>query len=30
MKYLIIGTGGTGAAIGAFLASDGKDVTFVA
>lgn len=30
MKYLIIGTGGTGAAIGAFLASEGKDVTFVA
>ena len=30
MKYLIIGTGGTGAAIGAFLAADGKDVTFVA
>lgn len=30
MKYLIIGTGGTGAAVGAFLASDGKDVSFVA
>lgn len=30
MKYLIIGTGGTGAAIGAFLASDGKDVSFIA
>lgn len=30
MKYLIIGTGGTGGAIGAFLASEGKDVTFVA
>ena len=30
MKYLIIGTGGTGAAIGAFLASEGKDVAFVA
>lgn len=30
MKYLIVGTGGTGAAIGAFLASEGKDVTFVA
>ncbi len=30
MKYLIIGTGGTGAAIGAFLADAGKDVTFIA
>ena len=30
MKYLIIGTGGTGAAIGAFLAADGNDVSFVA
>lgn len=30
MKYLIIGTGGTGAAIGGFLASDGRDVSFVA
>ena len=30
MKYLIAGTGGTGAAIGAFLASEGKDVTFIA
>ncbi len=30
MKYLIIGTGGTGAGIGAFLASEGKDVSFIA
>lgn len=30
MRYLIIGTGGTGAAIGAFLASENKDVSFVA
>lgn len=30
MKYLIIGTGGTGATIGAFLAADGNDVSFVA
>ncbi len=30
MKYLIIGAGGTGASIGAFLASDGRDVSFVA
>lgn len=30
MKYLIIGTGGTGAAIGGFLASKDKDVTFIA
>lgn len=30
MKYLIIGTGGTGGAIGGFLAADGRDVTFIA
>lgn len=30
MKYLILGTGGTGASIGAFLAAEGKDVTFMA
>lgn len=30
MRYLIIGTGGTGAAIGAFLASENKDVSFIA
>lgn len=30
MKYLIIGAGGTGAAVGAFLAADKKDVSFVA
>lgn len=30
MKYLIIGTGGTGACIGGFLAKSGKDVTFIA
>ncbi|MGF6907687.1 ketopantoate reductase family protein [Fusobacterium sp. PH5-44] len=30
MKFLIIGAGGTGGAIGGFLASSGKDVTFIA
>lgn len=30
MKYLIIGTGGTGGAIGGFLAANGKDVSFIA
>ena len=30
MKYLIVGTGGTGGAIGGFLASAGYDVTFIA
>lgn len=30
MKYLIVGTGGTGSSIGAFLLSIGKDVTFIA
>ena len=30
MKYLIIGTGGTGGAIGAYLAKASKDVTFIA
>ena len=30
MKYLIIGTGGTGATIGAYLAKASKDVTFIA
>ncbi len=29
MKYLIIGAGGTGGAIGGFLARAGKDVTFI-
>lgn len=29
-KYLIVGTGGTGGTIGAYLAKAGKDVTFVA
>jgi 2-dehydropantoate 2-reductase len=30
MKYLVIGTGGTGGAIGGFLAHKGYDVTFIA
>lgn len=30
MRYLIIGTGGTGGCIGGYLASGGKDVTFIA
>ncbi len=30
MKYLIIGTGGTGGAVGGFLAAAGYDVTFIA
>ncbi|AGK96121.1 ketopantoate reductase family protein [Clostridium pasteurianum] len=30
MKYLIVGTGGTGGCIGGYLASYGKDVTFIA
>lgn len=30
MKYLIIGAGGTGGAIGAYMARAGKDVTFIA
>ncbi|MBQ6314214.1 MAG: 2-dehydropantoate 2-reductase [Mogibacterium sp.] len=30
LKYLIIGTGGTGGAVGAHLAYGGKDVTFIA
>ena len=30
MKYLIIGAGGTGGCIGGYLASIGKDVTFIA
>ncbi len=29
-KYTIIGTGGTGGAIGSYLAKAGKDVTFIA
>ena len=29
-KYLIVGTGGTGGAIGAYLARAGMDVTFIA
>ena len=29
-RYLIVGTGGTGGAIGAYLARAGKDVTFIA
>ena len=30
LKYLIIGAGGTGLPIGAYLAKAGKDVTFIA
>lgn len=30
MKYLIVGTGGTGACIGGFLAKTNHDVTFIA
>jgi 2-dehydropantoate 2-reductase len=30
MKYLILGTGGTGGCIGGYLAGSGKDVTFIA
>ena len=30
MKYLIIGTGGTGGAVGSYLAKAGHDVTFIA
>ena len=30
MKYLIVGTGGTGACIGGFLAKNNHDVTFIA
>ncbi|NMC56730.1 MAG: 2-dehydropantoate 2-reductase, partial [Eubacteriaceae bacterium] len=30
MKYLIVGTGGIGGSLGAFLARAGKDVTFIA
>lgn len=30
MKYLIVGTGGTGACIGSFLAKNNHDVTFIA
>ena len=30
MKYLVIGAGGTGGMIGAFLAKEGKDVTLIA
>ena len=30
MKYLIVGTGGTGGAIGGFLAAGGRDVAFIA
>ncbi len=30
MKYLIVGTGGIGGSLGAFLAHAGKDVTFIA
>ena len=30
MKYVIVGTGGTGGCIGASLASGGQDVTFIA
>jgi 2-dehydropantoate 2-reductase len=30
MKFLVIGTGGTGGALGGFLAADGNDVTFIA
>ena len=30
MKYLIVGTGGTGGSIGGYLAADGRDVSFIA
>ena len=30
MKFLIIGTGGTGGCIGGYLAKQGEDVTFIA
>lgn len=30
MKYLILGTGGTGGSIGGYLAADGRDVSFIA
>ena len=30
MNYLIIGAGGTGGPLGAYLANTGKDVTFLA
>lgn len=30
MKYLILGTGGTGGCVGGFLCSSGRDVTFIA
>ena len=30
MKYLVIGAGGTGGPLGAYLANAGKDVTFLA
>ena len=30
MKYLIIGAGGVGGAVGGFLAAGGKDVTLIA
>jgi 2-dehydropantoate 2-reductase len=30
MKYVVVGAGGTGGCIGAYLAADGRDVTFIA
>jgi 2-dehydropantoate 2-reductase len=30
MKYLVVGAGGTGGAIGAYMARAGKDVTLIA
>lgn len=30
MKYLVIGAGGTGGALGAYLAKGGKDLTLIA
>lgn len=30
MKYLIVGTGGTGGCLGGYMSSCGKDVTFIA
>ena len=30
MKYVVIGAGGTGGAIGGFMAKVGKDVTLIA
>ena len=30
MKFVIVGTGGTGGVLGAYLAHSGQDVTFIA